>query len=164
MSDTDELAQAQKQLTPTQRTDLARLFRKFPQLFEGKLCTYPHHQYHLDLQVGAKPVHSCPYGVPFTQRDAFKRELDHLVKIGVLEHSGASQWASSTFIIPKKDGRVRWISDFHALNKCIKRKTYPLPCIAKILSKRTGYTYFLKLDISMAYYTFELDTIPTRNG
>ena len=153
--DTDELAQAQKQLTPTKRTELARLFRKFPQLFDGELCTYPHPQYHLGLQVGAKPAHSRPYGVPFTQRDAFKRELDHLVKIGVLERSGASQWASGTFIIPKKDGRVRWISDFCALNKCIKRKTYPLPRIAEILAKRTGYAYFSKLDISMAYTATE---------
>ena len=155
--DTDELTQAQKQLMPTQRTELARLFRKFPQLFDGELCTYPHRQYHLDLQVSAKPVHSCPYRVPFTQRDTFKCELDHIVKIGVLECSGASQWASGTFIIPKKDGRVRWISDFRALNKCIKQITYPLPRIAEILSKRTGYAYFSKLDISMAYYTFELD-------
>ena len=155
--DTDELTQAQKQLTPTQRTDLARLFHKFPQLFDSELRMYPHHQYHLDLQVGAKLIHSCPYGVLFTQRDAFKRKLDHLVKIGILEHSGASQWASGTFIIPKKDGRIRWISDFRALNKCIKRKTYPLPRIAEILSKCTGYAYFSKLDISMAYYTFELD-------
>ena len=155
--DTDELAQAQKQLTPTQRTELAHLFRKFPQLFDGELRTYPHHQYHLDLQDGTKPVHSRPYRVPFTQRDAFKRELDHLVKIGVLERSGASQWASGTFIIPKKDGRVCWISDFCALNKCIKRKTYLLLRISEILSKRTGYAYFSKLDISMAYYTFELD-------
>ena len=56
--DTDELAQAQKQLTPKQRTDLARLFRKFPQLFEGELHMYLHRQYHLDLQDGTKPVHS----------------------------------------------------------------------------------------------------------
>ena len=155
--DTDELAQAQKQLMPIQLTELACLFRKFLQVFDGELCTYPHRQYHLDLMVGAKPVHSHPYGVPFTQRDAFNCELDHLVKIGVLERHGATQWASGTFIIPKKDCLVWWISDFGALNKCIKQKTYPLPRISEILSKRTGYAYFSKLDISMAYYTFELD-------
>ena len=155
--DTNELAQSQIQLMPNQRTELACLFCKFPKLFDGELRTYLHHQYHLELQDGAKPVHSRPYGVPFTQQDAFKHELDHLVKIGILERSGALQWASGTFIIPKKDGRVRWISDFRALNKCIKRKTYPLPRISEILSKCTGYAYFSKLDITMAYYIFQLD-------
>ena len=155
--DTDELAHLQIQLMPKQQTDLDHLFRKFPQLFDGEMRTYPHRQYHLDLQDSTKPVHSRSYGVPFMQWDTFKCKLDPLVKIGILECSGASQWASGAFIIPKKDGRVRWISDFRALNKCIKRKTYLLPRISEILSKHTGYAYFSKLDISMAYYTFKLD-------
>ncbi len=126
-------------------------------MFNGTLGVYSHKKVHIDIDPNAKPVHSRPYPVPQINLKTFKKELNHLVKIGVLAAQHEREWASPSFIIPKKDGRVRWISNLHQLNKVIRRKQYPLPIITDILRKRSGYKLFTKLNISMQYYTFELD-------
>ena len=155
--DINQVVSEQKHLDSYQKQGLRDLFLKYQKVFDGTLGLYPHKKVHIEVEPGARPVHKRPYAVPRVHLDTFKRELDHLVKIGVLSPQGMSQWASPTFIIPKKDGRVRWVSDLRALNEVVVRRQYPLPVIKDVLAKRTGYKYFSKIDVSMQYYTFELD-------
>ena len=84
-------------------------------------------------------------------------ELDHIVRIGVLATQPESEWASPPFITPKKDRRVRWISNLRQINKVICCKQYLLPIIMDILHKRSKDKFFTKLVVSMQYYRFELD-------
>ncbi|KAL7460962.1 hypothetical protein ACHAXS_001397 [Conticribra weissflogii] len=69
----------------------------------------------------------------------------------------ASEWASPAFFIPKKDGHIRKIKDLCSLNKTIICKQYPLPIITDMLDCISSYKFFTQIDISMQYYTFELD-------
>ncbi|KAL7471920.1 hypothetical protein ACHAXS_012234, partial [Conticribra weissflogii] len=80
-----------------------------------------------------------------------------MVELGILAPCGASEWVSPAFIIPKKDGHIQQITDLNSLNKAIIPKQYPLPIIMDMLNCISGYKLFTKLDISMQYYTFELD-------
>ncbi|KAG7361664.1 reverse transcriptase RNA-dependent DNA polymerase [Nitzschia inconspicua] len=155
--DTTEAAQQQTHLPQRQRNDLADVLKHFTLLFSGKLGCYPHYKVHLELDENAKPFRCREYPVPYAHRKVFKEELERLVDIGVLSRAAASKYLSPTFIVPKKDGRVRWVSDFRKLNSMITRKVYNLPRIQDILKRRSHYKYFTKLDISMQYYTFELD-------
>jgi len=46
-----------------------------------------------------------------------KAKAEHLIKIGVLKKVNRSEWDAPAFVIPNKDGSVRFISDFRELNK-----------------------------------------------
>ena len=74
-----------------------------------------------------------------------------------MEKCDHATWVAGTFIMPKKDSRVRWVSDFRALNKTLKRKHCPLPKMQEILSRHKGHKFLSKLDLLMQYYIFELD-------
>jgi hypothetical protein len=114
---------------------LKKELNEHTKLFDGTLGIYPHRKFHIDLVPGAVPKHFRPYGIQVIHLEAFKMELIHLVKIGVLSPQGPSEWASPTFITPQKDGRVRWVSESRDLNKVVKRKQYPLPIRGDILRR-----------------------------
>ena len=81
------------------------------------------------IQNHAKPYHAKPIPILIIHELTLKKEVDDLIKIEVLKKINNSQWAAPTFIIPKKNNTVRFISDFRELNKRIKRKPFPIPKI-----------------------------------
>ena len=87
----------------------------------------------------------------------FKTEINRLKKIGVLKDDTGSRWASPSFIIPKSDNSVRFLSDFRQLNKKIVRKPYPLPKILDLMQTLQGFTYATTFDLNMVHYTISLD-------
>ena len=68
-----------------------------------------------------------------------------------------SEWASPSFIMPKKDGTVRFLGNFRELNKHLIRTPYPLPKVKDMLEDCEGFTYATALDLNMGYYTIRLD-------
>ena len=116
-------------LTAIQRTLLVALLKRNENLFDGQLGDWVGNPVEIPLKEGSKPYHARAFPIPNIHEQTFKKDLDRLVSIGVLRKVNRSEWAAPAFIIPKKDGRVRFISDFRKLNKQIKRTPYPLPHI-----------------------------------
>ena len=74
-----------------------------------------------------------------------------------------SEWAAPSFIIPKKDHTVWFISDFREVNKQIVRKPFPIPQISAVLQELEGFTFATALDLNMGYYTIWLDQDASKN-
>jgi hypothetical protein len=106
-----------KYLSTQQKADLKQVLSEFTKLFDGTLGVYPHKKFHIELKPGAKPR---PYPVPVIHLETLKKDLIHVCEIGVLRPQGVSKWSSPTFITPKKDGRVCWVSKFRELNKVVR--------------------------------------------
>ncbi len=76
-----------------------------------------------------------------------------MCKLGVLERWPASEWASPSFIIPKKDKTIHFLSDFWKVNKKLVRTTFPIPNISTVLQEIEVFSFATALDLNMGYYT-----------
>ena len=93
-------------------------------MFDGSLGNYTGTEYKIELLEQTKLYHAKPFPIPKVHEETLKTEVDRLVNIGILKHKDNSKWAASTFIIPKKNGKVCFISDYKELNKRMKRKSF----------------------------------------
>ena len=89
---------------------LLSLLLDFESLFDGTLGDWNRPPVSIEMKDGAKPYHGRPYPIPQIHKATLMKEIDRLMGIGVLKRQSSSQWASLTFIIPKKDMTVRTIT------------------------------------------------------
>ena len=149
-------------LDDTQKDELLQLLKKYEGLFDGTLGNWKTTPVHFELKEDAKPFHGRAFPVPRIHRETLKKEIDRLVKLGILKWEGESEWAFPSFIIPKSNGTVRFISDFRELNKLIRRKPWPLPKIVETIQQLEGFAFASQLDLNMGYYTIRLDPDSTK--
>ncbi len=130
---------------------------KFELLFNGTLGDRNLPPVSIELKEGMKPYHGRPYPVPHKHKVTLIKEIKQLCIFGVLVWQPSLQWVSPTFFIPKKDSTVCTISYFSELNKCIVRKSYPIPKISTMLQEQEGFTYAIARDLIKGFYTIRLD-------
>ena len=92
-------------------------------------------RYKVQLKEGATPYHGRAYQVPKAYEQALRKEIERLVELNVLKKVNHSEWGAPCFPIPKKDGTIRFITDFREPNKRVKKTPYPIPKIQDTLLK-----------------------------
>ena len=85
------------------------------------------------LKEGTTPFQLPPFPVPKIHEDTLKKEIQRMCDLGVLKPQLASEYQSPSFIIPKKNGTVRVVSDFRVLNSKLQRVAFPIPKIQDML-------------------------------
>lgn len=104
----------------------------------------------------SKPIKQKHYYVSPYMQDVINKELDRMLKLGVVEPS-SSPWANPIVCVQKKNGKTRLCLDSRRLNECTVPESYPLPYITLILGRLNGTRYLSSIDLSDAFWQIALD-------
>ena len=124
-TDVNALCKDMAHLKPTEQQKLSELLNKYPRLSKGGLGTLNVPPVKIEIRPLTqleKPYHARAFPIPHCYEETTRKEMKRLEKIGVFKCANDSEWAAPTFVVPKKTGDVRILTDFRELNKVMKRK------------------------------------------
>ena len=104
----------------------------------------------------SRPVFRKPYQIPYAYTEEFDRQVKEMLENEIIRPS-KSPWNAPVILVKKKDGSLRFVCDFRALNDVTIRDTYPLPKICEVIDRMEGATYFTTLDCAAAYWSIPLE-------
>ena len=102
------------------------------------------------LEPGKQPPFGVLYPMSANELDTLREYGNKNLELGIIRHS-TSAAASPLMFVPKKDGSLRPVVNYRALNAITVKNRYPLPLIADALDRLGGAKIFTKLDVKDAY-------------
>ena len=96
--------------------------------------------------------------MPFASLEKINKELDRLVKTGILSKVEFSQWAAPTVYVKKNFKEICVCADFSTgFNAVLIDYHYPLPSSEEVFTKLNGGKIFSKVDLSDAYLQIPIE-------
>ena len=76
---------------------------------------------------------------------------------GWIEPCRASEWASYSFVVPKKNkGKLRLVVDYRQLHEATLPDAHPLPLIASFFDNQSKHNIFTNIDLSNGFHQIPL--------
>jgi len=104
----------------------------------------------IELVPGSEPKSLKVYPLSLVEQKELDSFLEENLHTGQVRPS-KSPMAALVFFIKKKDGSLRLVQDYQALNSMTVKNKYPLPLISELVSQLRGARYFTKLDVRWSF-------------
>ena len=101
--------------------------------------------------INDQPIVSRPYRVSPAQREVIDKQVEEMLRLGVIEESNSS-YASPVVLVKKPDGSWRFCIDYRRLNKLIISDSYPIPAIDDLIAYLANAKFFAELDLNSGYW------------
>ena len=146
-------------LKPDEVRQIHKLFRKFKDIlatsFEDIRGSKLKHEHDIDIG-DAKPIKRPPYPIPYHLQEWTYREIDEMVKAGIIAPT-KSDWSHSIVIVGKKaengETAPRMVIDYRPSNAVTIKDAYPIPRTQEILEQMQNHpAYFTSLDLFSGFH------------
>ena len=101
----------------------------------------------------AQPEFKRMYRLASAELQEVNKQVTDLLKKQLIEPS-TSPWGSPILFVKKKDGTLRMVVDYRALNKLTVKNRYPLPNIDGLFDKLHGASTFLVWMLLLAFIRY----------
>ncbi len=143
------------QLDEQQHHSLTHTLDSFPNVFSdmpGKTTAVKHT---INL-TSTTPLWTPSYVVPLAYQSAFRKELESLIELDIIEPS-TSAWSSPPIPVKKKDGGIRIVVDFKKLNSVTIPEPFAMPTIDSIVAQLGSASFLSKLDLLKGFHQVPMD-------
>jgi hypothetical protein len=104
----------------------------------------------IELERKPSPGFCKVYPMTLTEQTEMDAFLEEALATSHIRQS-KSPLGALVFFIKKKDGKLRFIQDYRALNAITRKNQYPLPLIDNLIHRLKDTRYFTKLDVRWGY-------------
>ena len=93
--------------------------------------------------------------MPAKDLEEIKKQIKELLEKGYIRPS-SSPWGAPVLLMGKKDGSLRMVVDYRALNEVTMKNKYPLPMINDLFDQLHGAKVFSKIDLRSGYHQLKI--------
>jgi hypothetical protein len=118
-------------------------------LSETAFDSLPEHRkwdHAIELECEPSPGFRKVYPMTLIEQIEMDAFLEEALATGRIRQS-KSPLGAPVFFIKKKDGKLRFVQDYRALNAITRENWYPLPLIDDLIHQLISTRYFTKLDV-----------------
>jgi len=105
----------------------------------------------ITLKEGTEPINVRPYRYAHYQKNEIEKQVQDMLTTRLV-HPSTSPFSSPVLLVKKKDGNLRFCTDYRALNAATVKDRYPIPTVEDMLDELYRASYFTKLDLRAGYH------------
>ncbi|KAJ6846282.1 uncharacterized protein M6B38_279565 [Iris pallida] len=131
-----------------------KIVEEFKDVFPEELPGLPPDravEFSIDLILEAAPIAKKIYPMNKEELAELNKQIKELLAKGFIQPN-ASPWGAPVLIVKKKDGTLRLVIDYRALNEVTIKNKYPLPRIDQLFDQLGEARVFSKIDLRSGYH------------